>query len=60
MYHGDFHYTSRVMEDNSVWFHDGMVTGRECEYEKLLSEYSDDELSTCHGKSISMVFYAQE
>ena len=60
VYHGGFHYTSRVIVDNSVWFHDGMVTGRECEYEKLLDEYGDNELSTCHGKSMSMVFYAQE
>ena len=60
VYHGGFHYTSRVIADNSVWFHDGMVTGRGCEYEKPLNEYSDNELSTCRGKSMSMVFYAQE
>jgi hypothetical protein len=48
------------MADNSVWFHDGLVTGRKCEYEKPLNEYSDNELSTCRGKSMSMVFYAQE
>jgi hypothetical protein len=60
VYHGGFHYTSRVIADNSVWFHDGMVTGRGYEYEKPLNEYSDNELSTCCGKFMSMVFYAQE
>jgi len=60
VYHGDFHYTSRVVANGSVWFHDGMVTGRGCDYEKQLDKYRDNELSTCHGKSMSMVFYAQE
>jgi hypothetical protein len=60
VYHGGFHYTSRVVADGSVWFHDGIVTRRECEYERPLNEYRDNELSICRGKSISMVFYAQE
>jgi hypothetical protein len=60
VYHGGFHYTSRVVADDSVWFHDGMVTGRECEYERPLNEYRDNELSICRDKFISMVFYAQE
>jgi hypothetical protein len=59
VYHGDFHYTARVCTDGSVWFHDGMVTGRECTYEKRLSEFTGSDLSTCNGKLASLVIYAQ-
>jgi hypothetical protein len=59
VYFGDFHYTSRICTGGSVWFHDGMLSGRQCIYEKRLSEFTDSELSTCHGKTMSFVFYAQ-
>ena len=59
VYFGDFHYTARVCTGRSVWIHDGMVTGRGCTYEKKLSEFTDAELSTCNGKTMSLVFYAQ-
>lgn len=60
VYFGDFHYTARICTDGSVWFHDGMVTGRECAYEKRLNEFTDTELSTHNGKTMSLVFYAQK
>ena len=59
VYHGDFHYTARVCTDGSVWFHDGMVSGRECTYEKKLTEFTGLELSTCKAKSATLVLYAQ-
>jgi len=59
VYFGDFHYTARVCVGGSVWFHDGMSTGRDCTYEKRLNEFTDVELSTCNGKTLSLVFYAQ-
>jgi len=59
VYFGDFHYTARVCTGGSVWFHDGMATGRGCTYEKKLSEFTDEDLSTCNGKTMSLVFYAQ-
>ena len=59
VYFGDFHYTARVFTKRDVWFHNGMVTGRRCKYEKKLSEFTDVELSTCEGKVLSLVFYAQ-
>jgi hypothetical protein len=59
VYHGDFHYTARVCTSGSVWFHDGMVSGRKCVYEKKLTEFTNSELSTCDGKMASLVIYAQ-
>ena len=45
VYHGDFHYTAQVCTDGSVWFHDGMVSGRECIYEKRLTEFTGCQLA---------------
>jgi len=60
VYFGDFHYTACICINGSVWFHDGMTTGRECTYEKRLSEFTDANLSSCGGKTLSLVFYAQK
>src|ERR1700722_20117737 len=54
VYYGDFHYTARVCTNGSVWFHNGMVSGRECIYDKRLTEFTGSELSTCNGKLASM------
>jgi len=56
----DFHFTSRIIDSNeNVWFHDGMVSGHECIYEKRLTEFTGSELSTCKGKLVSLVIYAR-
>jgi hypothetical protein len=39
VYTGDFHYTARVCINRNVWFHDGMVTGKQCKYEGRLSTF---------------------
>ena len=59
VYHGDFHYTARIFTGGSVWFHDGMVSGRECIFEKRLTEFTGSELSICNGKSATLVLYAR-
>jgi hypothetical protein len=60
IYTGDFHFTARVCTDGVVWFHDGMVTGRNCKYEGKLSAFSDSDLSKCNEKTLSLVVYAQK
>jgi hypothetical protein len=47
VYYGDFHYTAQIFTGGSVWFHDGMVSGKKCTYEKRLTEFTGSELSTC-------------
>jgi hypothetical protein len=59
IYFGDFHFTTCVFAEGSVWFHDGMTTGRGCTYEKKLSEFTDSELSTCNGKHLTLVMYSR-
>ena len=60
VYFGDFHYTARIFARGSVWFHDGMSTGKNCTYEKELSDFIDVELSECRGKTLSLVMYSQK
>ena len=59
VYYGDFHYTARVCTGGCVWFNDGMISGRKSTYEKGLTEFTGSDLSSCNGKSASLVFYAQ-
>ena len=48
VYHGGFHFTSRIIApDGSVWFHDGQL-GRICQYEKQLEDFDIDKLCICH------------
>ena len=48
-----------LLESVQVDLHDGMVSSRKCTYEKRLIEFTGKELSTCNGKSATLVFYAQ-
>jgi hypothetical protein len=59
IYFGVFHFTAHVCAGGSVWFHDGMTTGRGCTFEKNLSKFTDSELSVCNGKCLTLVVYAQ-
>jgi len=59
VYFGDFHYTAWIFTHGSVWYNDGMVSGRASTYEKQICEFTDQELSTCNGKTLALVFYAQ-
>ena len=60
VYFGDFHYTARVCVRGSVWFHDGMGTGKNCTYKKELGEFTGTELSECRGKILSLAIYSQK
>jgi len=60
VYTGDFHYIARVCVNKAVWLHDGMVSGKTCKYEDKLSEFTDSDLSTCNGKTSSLIIYSQK
>lgn len=59
VYFGDFNYTAHHFPDKAVWFQDGIITKRQCKYEKRPSEFTDAALSTCKGKILFVVFYTQ-
>lgn len=61
VYFGDFHFTSRIVKDGVVWFHDGMsINPRKCRYEGRLSDFTDRDLLTCYDKTAVLVVYARK
>jgi hypothetical protein len=60
IYHGDFHFTSCIIgADGNMWYHDGMVTGSNCENEGNFDKFSSRELLKCKGKRLVLVVYAR-
>lgn len=61
VYFGEFHFTARmVLENGSVWYHDGMETGKGCEYEGHQEDMSDSDLIMCRGKRATLAVYSRE
>lgn len=46
VYSGDFHFTSRIISNKDVWFHDGMITKSKCQKEGHITDFSDKDLMT--------------
>jgi hypothetical protein len=57
IYFGNYHYTSCVVVNNQVWFHDGYSTGIEMIYEGELQHMMD--LYTCRRKKAHLAIYAK-
>jgi hypothetical protein len=61
IYHGRHHFTSQIVSLNGdIWYHDGMTTGRKCNWNGMVSEHLPQELNTCEGRSVTLVLYAQD
>jgi hypothetical protein len=61
IYHGGDHFTSRIIStDGSIWYHDGMTTGRNCHADGNIKSVGEKELRSCRTKNISLIVYAQE
>jgi hypothetical protein len=59
IYFGAFHFISRVIRpDKTVWFHDGITTGRQCKNEGKLNRFSNEELMECNGKKATLLLYS--
>ena len=55
IYHGDFHFTSCVIETGGiVWYHDGMTTGSSCENEGDSDKMSSRHLLKCNRKKTDL------
>ncbi|KAJ7764347.1 hypothetical protein B0H16DRAFT_1310894 [Mycena metata] len=60
IYGGDHHFTSRYISlSGSVWFHDGITTGRSCIYEGLLSDLTNSYMTSARGKQAINLIYAR-
>jgi hypothetical protein len=60
VYHGEFHFTSRIIsEDNIAWYNDGRTTGKNCIDDGHLKSISK-EINTCRNRNIVFAVYAQK
>jgi hypothetical protein len=60
VYHGSFHFVSRIItNDNKIWFHDGIV-GKNALAQGNIQNVSDKHLTHCNGKVIALAIYAQK
>jgi hypothetical protein len=62
VYYGEHHYTSRIVtQEQTVWFHDGMVTGGDIQYQKKKSLAMKDKFfNKCKHNSVTLLIYAIE
>jgi len=58
VYYGDFHFTCRIItQDSRIWFHDGIETRETCQYEGNLDEFHTSDLLTCGGRKSRLAVY---
>src|SRR5204863_8578473 len=61
VYHGQYHFTSCIISSQKqVWYHDGMTTGKTCSYDGMLNDMTDNDLSKCRQRYLSLAVYTQK
>ncbi|KAJ7028211.1 hypothetical protein C8F04DRAFT_964254 [Mycena alexandri] len=61
IYSGNAHFTSRYISSAGVvWYHDGMLTGRDCVNEGALDAMSAAQLRTARGRGALTLIYAAD
>ena len=59
VYHGDNHFTSRFISSNgTIWYHDGITTGRQCTEERNLCMTNSEYFIRCKEKDFVFAVYA--
>ncbi|KAI0038890.1 hypothetical protein FA95DRAFT_1504938 [Auriscalpium vulgare] len=57
VYHGDAHFTVRLVTDNgTLWYHDGISTGKSCIEDGKISAIND--IYSCRGRKASVLIYS--
>jgi len=60
VYLGGYHFTSRIVSsDRSVWYHDGIVTGKKCMKDGHLIDYTSQDLLSCRERQANLLVYAK-
>jgi hypothetical protein len=60
VYYSNYHFASRVIgQSGTIWFHDGMTTGKNCINEGNLNSMSDAVLRVYDNKVLTLVIYAE-
>ena len=52
-YYGEGHYTTRLVNKDGIWYHDGIETGASLVYESLL----DTNIFSCRNRQVSNLVY---
>jgi hypothetical protein len=60
VYSGNFHFTSRIVSDKNVWFHDGMTTKSKCQKVGHITDFSENLFMTCDSKHAVLAIYAKK
>jgi hypothetical protein len=48
IYAGENHFTLRIIKENrAIWYHDGIATGRKCQYDRQLHSLPPMAVNTC-------------
>ena len=59
VYHGHNHYTCRIIDvDKSVWFHDGITTGKYMSKENSSDNNDSMFFNTCQGREVTLLVYS--
>ncbi|KAI0825908.1 hypothetical protein BC629DRAFT_1261880, partial [Irpex lacteus] len=60
IYYGGSHFTSRVItNEGSIWYHDGIETGKSCIHEGNIADIDAKELATApYGRKYSTAIYS--
>ena len=59
IYHGGNHFSSRIISsDGTIWYNDGIETGKNSIEDGHLSTISYEDLKFCKGKNLVLVVYA--
>jgi hypothetical protein len=60
VYSGQFHFVSRYISDNKIWYHDGITTRDNCIEDGFLDVCTLKDLQIRQNKKIVLAVYAQE
>jgi hypothetical protein len=60
VYLGDFHFTSQLVSDKNIWFHDGQVTKNKCKKEGHISDFDDKKLKQCNNAQAVLAIYSKK
>ncbi|TFK53367.1 hypothetical protein OE88DRAFT_1600936, partial [Heliocybe sulcata] len=60
IYFGEYHFTCRFIDiQGTIWYNDGMETGRQCTRQGHIDKINLSDLKTCKGKDMVTLFYSQ-
>jgi hypothetical protein len=60
VYSGEFHFTSRIISDKNVWYHDGITTKSKCWNEGNATSFSEKKYMSCNNKVAVLAIYAKK